>query len=390
MADVVIGALEGPWWTGLAAVTAAFWAVTVFRVSRGMAGVGFLGDESTVPAADAPRVSVCVAARNEEGKVARGVRSMAELDYPELEVVAVDDRSEDATGRVLEELAGEYDRLRVLHVEGLPRGWLGKNHALQRAADVAGGELLLFTDADVVFRPDALSRAVGCLLRGDLDHLTASPDIRMPGPLLEAFAGCFQVLFTRFAEPWRARDPGSGKHVGIGAFNLVRRDAYRAAGGHRGIRRRPDDDMRLARALGQSGARADIRYGTELLEVPWYGSLREAVQGLSRSAWAGLDYSVGAVAGAAAVTLVADVWPWIGWLVTAGPARGLNLAAVLLSAFLFVGATRYSSIRPWLTVLWPVTGLLFAWILLRSVALTLLRGGIEWRGTFYPLDELRG
>ncbi|MFB6241156.1 MAG: glycosyltransferase family 2 protein, partial [Gemmatimonadota bacterium] len=360
----MIGALEGPWWTGLAAVTAAFWLVTAFRVIRGMAGVGFLRDEPPVSPGDAPRVSVCVAARNEEDKVARGVRSMAELDYPGLEVVAVDDRSEDATGRVLEELAGEYDCLRVLHVGELPRGWLGKNHALQRAVDAADGEVLLFTDAVVVFRPDALSRAVGCLLREDLDHLTAAPDLRMPGPLLEAFAGCFQVLFTRFAEPWRARDPESDRHVGIGAFNLVRRDVYRAAGGHRAIRRRPDDDMRLARALRQSGARADIRYGTGILEVPWYGSLREAVRGLSRSAWPGLDYSLSAAAGAAAVTLAVDVWPWIGWVATAGPARWLNLAAALLSALLFVGATRYSSTRAWLAVLWPVTGTLFVWILL--------------------------
>lgn len=381
--------LEGPWWFGLAALTAAYWAVTAVRVSRGMATVGFLRDVTPTPAADAPRVSVCVAARNEEEKVARGVRSMAELEYPSLEVVAVDDRSEDGTGRVLDALAEEHDRLRVLHVEELPRGWLGKNHALQRAADAADGEVLLFTDADVVFRSDALARAVGRLERGGLDHLAVAPDIRMPGPLLEAFAGCFQVLFTRFAEPWRARDPESGKHVGIGAFNLVRRDAYRAAGEHRGIRHRPDDDMRLARALGESGARADILYGTGLLQVPWYDSLPEAVRGLSRSAWAGLDYSLPGVAGAAVVTVAVDAWPWLGWLLTGGPARWLNLVVVLLCAFLFVGATRYSSVRPWLVVLWPVTAVLFAWILLRSAALALLRGGIEWRGTFYPLEELR-
>lgn len=381
--------LEGPWWIGLAALTAAYWAVTAVRVSRGMATVGFLRDVTPIPAADAPRVSVCVAARNEEGKVGRGVRSMAELEYPSLEVVAVDDRSEDGTGRVLDALAEEHDRLRVLRVEELPRGWLGKNHALQRAADAADGEVLLFTDADVVFRPDALARAVGRLERGGLDHLAVAPDIRMPGRLLEAFAGCFQVLFTRFAEPWRARDPESGKHVGIGAFNLVRRDAYLAAGEHRGIRHRPDDDMRLARALGESGARADILYGTGLLQVPWYDSLPEAVRGLSRSAWAGLDYSLPGVAGAAAVTVAVDAWPWLGWLLTGGPARWLNLVAVLLCAFLFVGATRYSSVRPWLAVLWPVTAVLFAWILLRSAVFALLRGGIEWRGTFYPLEELR-
>lgn len=369
---------------------ALYWTATVLRVGRGMARIERLRDQAPVDDQEAPGVSICVAARNEEGKVAAGIRSMVELDYPALEVVAVDDRSEDRTGEILDRLEREHGRLRVLHIEELPAGWLGKNHALQRAAEAARGELLLFTDADAVFSRDALRRAVGRLEREGVDHLTAAPDLDMPGPLLAAFAGTFQVYFTQFAEPWKAGDPDSDRHVGVGAFNLVRASAYRAAGGHVPIRRRPDDDMRLARLLKESGARADVVYGTGEIRVPWYDTLGEAVQGLSRSLWAGLDYSVAAAAGSLAVTLSLNVWPWVGAVVSSGPARWLNLVAVIASAGLFVGATRYSSVRPWLAILWPVTGLVFAWITVRSTAGTLIRGGIEWRGTFYPLEELRG
>lgn len=382
--------IESPWLTALSAAAALYWAVTALRVGRGMASIDFLRDQPSVDDDGAPGVSICVAARNEEGKVAAGVRSMVGLDYPALEVVAVDDRSEDRTGGILDRLAAEHERLRVLHVEELPSGWFGKNHALRLAADEARGELLLFTDADALFSRDALRRAVAYLERQGLDHLTAAPDLDMPGPLLGAFAGTFQVYFAQFAEPWKAGDPESDRHVGVGAFNLVRASTYRAAGGHEAIRRRPDDDMRLARLLKENGARADVVYGTGRIRVPWYGSLGEAVRGLSRSVWAGLDYSVAAAAGSLAVTLALNVWPWIGSVVSAGPARWLNLIAVTGSAGLFAGTARYSTVRPWLAILWPVTGLVFAWIIVRSTVGTLFRGGIEWRGTFYRLEELRG
>ena len=327
--------IESPWLTALSAAAALYWTVTVLRVGRGMAGIDFLRDEHPVEDGEAPSVTVCVGARNEEGKVAAGVRSMVGLDYPDLEVVAVDDRSEDGTGEILDRLAD------------------------------------------------------GRLERDALDHLTAAPDLDMPGPLLGAFAGTFQVYFTQFAEPWKAGDPESDRHVGVGAFNLVRAVTYRDAGGHAAIRRRPDDDMRLARLLKENGARPDLVYGTDEIRVPWYDSLGEAVRGLSRSLWAGLDYSVTAAAGSLAVTLAMNVWPWMGAVVTSGAARWLNLVAVLASAGLFAGTARYSPVRPWLAILWPVTGLVFAWITIRSTAGTLIRGGIEWRGTFYPLEELR-
>jgi cellulose synthase/poly-beta-1,6-N-acetylglucosamine synthase-like glycosyltransferase len=112
-----------------------------------------------------PKLSLLVACRDEAANVRAALSSVLAQDYPALEVVAVDDRSGDATGAILDELAAQHPMLRVVHVTSLPEGWLGKTHALARASEAATGELLLFTDADVVFAPGALRRAAS-LRRG--------------------------------------------------------------------------------------------------------------------------------------------------------------------------------------------------------------------------------
>lgn len=148
------------------------------------------------------------------------------------------------------------------------------------------------------------------------------------------------------------------------------------------------DDLRDQPPV-EAGDGPDVLFGTGRVRVPWYGSLRAAVRGLGRAAWAGLDDSYLRAAGGLLVLLGLHVWPWIGAAAAEGAARWLNLAAAAVSAGVFVGATGVSRARAWHAVFLPLTGLLLAWVLVRSVALTLARGGIEWRGTFYPLDRLR-
>src|SRR5690606_31145145 len=146
--------------------------------------------------------------------------------YPDFEIVAVDDRSTDATGAILDRLAAEDPRLRVVHIAELPPGWLGKNHALWLGARESTGQWLLFTDADVVLEPTALGRAVEFARTRGLDHLTVAPQLVLPSLAVQAFVGTFLTLFSLFARPWRCRDPRSRAHLGIGAFNLLRREAY--------------------------------------------------------------------------------------------------------------------------------------------------------------------
>lgn len=336
-----------------------------------------------------PSVSVIVAARNEALTIAPALRSLLDLDFPVLEVIVVNDRSTDATGEILDRESRDRDRLRVVHLTTLPAGWLGKNHALQVAADEAHGEWLLFTDADVIFHPLALRRAVAYAIDQRLDHLAVAPTLLMKGILLDLFAGAFALLFSQFARPWLARKPGSRFHIGIGAFNLVRAKAYRSVGGHRPISMRPDDDLRLGRILKQSGFRQAMAFGNGDVAVEWYSSISEATRGLEKNSFAAFDYSLPrAVAGSCLLFLI-GIFPFAGLFFTSGLALWLNILTSGLVILLYAGSTRASGSKILMSPAFPLATLLVLFIIARATALTLLNDGISWRDTHYSLDELK-
>jgi cellulose synthase/poly-beta-1,6-N-acetylglucosamine synthase-like glycosyltransferase len=336
-----------------------------------------------------PRVSIVIPARNEERNLEEALRSVLALDYDNLEIEVVEDRSTDRTGEILERMAAAEPRLRVVRVRELPPGWLGKNHALWLGAGNATGEFLLFTDADVVMAPSILRRAVGAMVADGLDHLTASPEIDRPSALFEMFIGAFALFFALFTRPWKVKDPKSPHHVGIGAFNLVRASAYRAVGGHRTIAMRPDDDLKLGKILKTGGFRQEFAFGQGMLRVEWYASVRELIQGLMKNAFSGVDYRVSVVVRATLIQLALLVWPFLAIFVTHGATRWLNLASVLvLVALCWINAP-LAGVRRWHGIGFPVATLLFLYIVWRATVLTLWNDGIDWRGTHYPLAELK-
>lgn len=376
---------------GLAAISLLAWLFVVGDAVVAEKYVKYI-DRTPAPAPDdaLPRVSVIVPARDEERHIADAMKSLLGLDYPNLEIIAVDDRSTDRTGAILDRLAGGDSRLRVEHVEALPEGWLGKNHALQVGADDATGELLLFTDADVMFEPTVLSRAVGCLLEDGLDHLTIGADVHTPSLPVELFVAAFMLSFASYFRPWRMGDPDSAHTVGIGAFNLVRRSVYRAAGGHAAIARRPDDDLQLARLLRDHGASQAFGAAGGMVGVEWYPSLGEAVRGLEKNSLAGVGYRPWTLLAAAPAQLLTMCWPFVAVFVTSGATRWINVALVALLVGFQVALLHGGSVRRRVALLLPAGVILVIYAYLRAVALTYARGGISWRGTFYPLSELRG
>jgi cellulose synthase/poly-beta-1,6-N-acetylglucosamine synthase-like glycosyltransferase len=336
-----------------------------------------------------PKVTLVVAARNEERNIAEALGSLLRLDYPDYELLVVNDRSEDATGAILGELSANQPRLRVIQVSELPAGWLGKNHALWVGARAAAGELLLFSDADIVMEPTVLSRAVTFLLQEGVDHLAVTPVLRMPGLFLDMFGASFILFFCMFARPWKARDPGSRWHIGIGAFNLVRTSAYWKVGGHQRIALRPDDDMKLGKILKLGGFRQESAYGGGLLTVEWYATLGELVRGLEKNAFAGVDYRLLLVILGSLSHLAASVWPYLAIFLTTGATRAVYIAVVALITLIFVDTVSFHGSKRWYAIAFPCTALLFVYILLRTALLNLVHGGITWRGTFYALKELK-
>jgi glycosyltransferase involved in cell wall biosynthesis len=341
-----------------------------------------------------PRLSVVVPARNEAAAIARAVGSLLAQDYPDLEVIAVDDRSSDATGELLRELAAGDSRLLALRVDELPAGWLGKNHALWRGADRASGEWLLFTDADVVFESGALRRAVAYAEAERLDHLTLAPRLAARGLVLRAFVAFFGYAFIALWGAYLANDPKSKRGVGIGAFNLIRRSAYERIGTMRALSLRPDDDIRLGRRLRGFGFRQRVLNGNEVLSVEWYPSLGAALSGLEKSMYSSMEYRVVDAAMVLLLILATMVWPFAGVLLLGGIDRALLavvvacLVAGLLETYRQAMSARLTPSALVVALLLPFSAACFAYAIARSVYLAETRG-VRWRGTTYPLSLLR-
>jgi glycosyltransferase involved in cell wall biosynthesis len=371
------------------AAAAVLLAVGVFvELARSARAMRRLTEIPPLDAAALPATSVVIAARNEARGIEPALRSVLAL-HGATEVVVVDDRSDDGTGEILDRLAEEAPHLRVLHVRELPAGWLGKTHALQVGADAARGELLLFTDADVVMAPDTLLRAGGRLVREGLDHVTVAPRVPMPGVLLQAFGIIFGIFFLLWVRPWRIRDPRSPNHVGVGAFNLVRAEAYRRAGAHHAIAMRPDDDVKLGKVIKKHGGAQELVDGGGLVSVEWYATLGEAVRGLRKNGFAAVDYRVWVVILATVVHLAFFVAPFAGVLAASGAARVLYLAAAAVLVAVAAGAALRQGSSPLYGLLFPICTLFFLFVLWNATLYALVNRGIEWRGTHYPLDELK-
>lgn len=372
----------------LAAGTLLLYIAISLEVTIGNRSIAFLKNVSPL-AGDAPRVSIVIPARNEERNLEEALRSILAQDYPNVEIVVVDDRSTDRTGEILDRMAAADPRLKVVHVTELPPGWLGKNHALELGSEGASGDFLLFTDADVVMEPTAVRRAIARMEAKTLDHITSSPEIECTGLLYEMFIGTFALFFAMYTKPWKVGDPKASQHIGIGAFNLVRTAAYRAVGGHRPIALRPDDDLKLGKLLKKNGYRQEFLFGHGMLRVEWYASIRELVRGLMKNAFPAVDYRISVVILSTIAQLAWNVWPFLAVFLTTGTTRLINLAICLLILLLCAVNAPLAGVRRWYGIGFPVASLLFLYILWRSTLLILWTGGIEWRGTRYPLAELK-
>jgi len=335
------------------------------------------------------RVSIIVPARNEQRNIREALQSLLELKYPDYELIVVDDRSEDDTAQILDEMAASSTLLKVIHIDKLPQGWLGKNHALWVGSKMATGDLLLFTDADIIMEPTVLTRAVYFLEQHKIDHLAATPSMHMPTTFLSMFGATFIIFFSLFSRPWKARDAKSRYHIGIGAFNLVRRAVYCQIGGHETIRLRPDDDIKLGKIVKKAGFRQDVVYAPEYLAVEWYSTVKEVIKGLEKNAFSGADYSIPLVLFGTTFHILCSFWPLLAVFVTHGIVRGIYIATVTLTFLAYADSTRFHNSKAWYVIGYPITSALLVYIMLRTMLLNLFQGGIYWRGTFYSLIELK-
>ena len=372
----------------LAIITLFFFVSFGIELALGNRTIKFLKDVARLVSINPPRVSVIIAARNEEREIEVALQSVLTQNYDNLEVLVVNDRSTDLTPLILAQMAKEYPELRIINITELPARWLGKNHALYTAARQATGKLLLFTDADVVMNHDTVSKAVHYLLDQRLDHLTCLPAQTSPSLPLRIFIATFGFFFALYARPWRVTRPNRW-HIGIGAFQLIRTEFYHRIGGHIPIALRPDDDMKLGKLIKQNGGRQEMLWGKGVMSVAWYHSVKELIEGMMKNAFAGVRYNFLLVIFSTITLFSFMVFPFLAVFLTTGKTLLLNAMTIVAMMLIFWDSARFLGLRRWYMIGFPLATLLFIYILWKSALKTIFSGGIDWRGTRYSLKELR-
>ena len=393
------------WITGV--ILALAWFSRIVDAAIGMPSVADVSkpewDRNPVLPAGNPRVSIIVPARNEEETIEQALRTLLALDYDNYEVIAVNDRSTDRTGEILERVmrdiqsttsalsgpASSLPILRVVHHIELPQGWLGKTHAMWTAANQASGDWLLFTDADVLFKPDSLRRAMAYAEAEPADHVVLFPRMIMQRPGEYMMIAFFQTMFMFGHRPWKVADPSTDDHMGVGAFNLVRRRVYDAVGTYEALRMEVLDDMKLGKVVKKKGFAQRNVFGGDLISIRWAHGAFGIVNNLTKNFFAILSFQWWRTLLSAFGLAFINWGPFLGVWLAHGWAR-LPFAVALGSiALIYIGMSWRSSVPPYYIFLHPVSTAMFIYTLLRSMFLTLRNDGIVWRGTKYPLEELR-
>ncbi|MCU0864817.1 MAG: glycosyltransferase [Planctomycetes bacterium] len=331
-------------------------------------------------------VTIVMAVRDDGEHIEESVRRLLAQRDVDLRLVVIDDRSTDATGVVLARLATGEPRLRVVTIAELPPDWLGKTHALHRGSEGITTRWILFTDGDAHLAPDTLARAIDAAERTAAAHVCLLPEHRGASFLGRACLLAFQLAVQRRVAAVNADHRAA--FVGTGAFNLVRTDAYRAIGGHLPLRLEVVDDVWLGCLLRRAGHRCRVWLAANEFAIEWGATPRALVKVVEKNMFAVLRYrtwlAAAAVLGGAGLLGLTFAAPWyagaLGWL-PLGCYLATGLAGVLLAHRL-----RWPLAAALLT---PATRGLLLVAMANSTWVTLRQGGVRWRGTFYPLEQLR-
>ncbi|MBI2192283.1 MAG: glycosyltransferase [Planctomycetes bacterium] len=241
--------------------------------------------------AEWPRVSILVPARNEEEILETSLRSLLALDYPDFEVLLVNDHSTDRTGEIARRIAAEDNRLRVIEAADLPPGWVGKPWALHQAAQAARGDWLLMTDADILHRPNSVRKAMGFALARRIDLFSLLPGLDCESFWERVVLPPIGLLFAALFPVYRCNDPRSNLVLAAGAFILVRTRVYQDVGGHESIRNEMVDDVGIGRQVKRRGYKIWLAYDEGLVRTRMYSSLAEIWEGFSKNFYPASNFS---------------------------------------------------------------------------------------------------
>jgi len=338
-------------------------------------------------------VSVICPARNEADELESAMRTRLRDAAPWLEFILVNDRSTDETGPIMDRLASEDARIRVLHLEELPEGWLGKVHAQQQGIEIARGDWYLLSDADVQVDPGLIESALCWAQEEQADHVALIPRIIHGPVLLKSCLPVMMLVLMTALRLWRANDDRSDRAMGVGAFNLVRRAALEHAGGMEPLRMEIADDVGIGMIIHESGGRSRLAVAKDRLRVHWYRSTRDFLQGMEKGAAKGggrIQLILHSILILVLVLALLSSFALLAlWSVVPLP---VSLIA-LISALVATATTLTASHRFGLPTAWaclvPLGLLSTLLVSQRSLWLAIIRGGVRWRGDQHNLTSTR-
>lgn len=372
-------------------IAAAYWAIRIpVAVARARGHAWYVTPEHAPEGIeDPPTVSVCIPARNEEAVIANAIGDVLRQDYPSIiEIIVVDDASEDGTAAAITEAAAGDPRVRTLRGDGPPAGWKGKQAAVWRAQAEATGDWLLFVDADVRLHSSAVSVAVdqartrgAAMLSwlGQLETRSFWEHVLMP------FIGDLILLFTK---PKWVNDPSRDDCLANGQFILIRRDAYDTVGGHEAVKDSVIDDVSLARVVKFHEPAGSQRYvlllSQGLMSVRMYDDLAGIQAGFGKNFFAAGKGNVPAMVALCVYLLWMGVLPWVALPVLLALGHGAALhagIAVGLTLIFRLGMRRFMPHPLWAVLLHPVAALLTTGIVADSTIRGLgWRKPTQWKG----------
>jgi chlorobactene glucosyltransferase len=375
----------------LLALVIACWMALYVYWHWALSGVTVLGPGSERRLPEEPKVSVLVAARNEEKNLTRFLSSVLSLDYPNYEVILVDDASTDGTGALADEwargpIAG--GRLTVIHNEHLPPGWSGKVHALSLAEVRSQGDWILTCDADIELHPSTLAVALALAIRSGTQLVSIAPTVHMPSFWARVIAPAF-ALFIMTLYPLRSvNGPTSKDAIASGAFMLMRREDFRSLGGFEVVRDAVLDDQRIAAAFKRGGRRIHMAVGNGLVRTSFHERMGEIWEGLARCVFEGAGYSTIKIAGGIAASFVIVVWPWLvlAWALAIRQVTGVGVMALIASG---LGSLAYGlSLRGMGGSLlyapaFPLATLIYEGIATYAIYKNLFSSGVSWKQRQY-------
>lgn len=366
------------------------WWVSSFIIMRIARRIRIFEEENPSALEKFQKLSVIIAACNEADTIESAVVTLLEQDYPDIEIVLVDDRSNDGTGEIIDGIAKRDSRVKAVHIDKLPPGWIGKVNALNVGTAKSTGAWLLFTDADVHFRQGTLRKAVASAETDRSDHLAILPKPTSNSFWLEVVVSTFGAMYLYGTRAVDVGKPGSGAFAGAGAFNLVRRSAFEKTEGFSWLRMEPVDDVGLGLMMNVSGAKSSFAVAVREISIIWYPTLKSMFKGVEKNFFGSVaNYSITRM-----TLIIAFAWAF-AIAPFAAIFRFRELPVFFLGAFtvsfmaagaFFISRRFKQKFLPFFLA--PAGLIIVSLMLLRSGAVCLRRGGIDWRGTKYKTGEL--